>query len=200
MNTKLRLSHVRNLKSTNVTEIQFDSNRIQQIEKGVLKMLPNTIRSISISDNEFSYGDYLWEITTLPVEHINISELFKSHSLLQRDERCEHVDYQQNMDTEDDSTSQSTEQDTSDFHSNIFSAEVIPFPYRLKRFVYRKCMLRYEIPPVHVSDNIVEYLDGGENLFYSLIGPIRRLDYVWYLDLSSNVCSNVSKVFFKVYI
>ncbi|XP_052099451.1 toll-like receptor 4 [Mytilus californianus] len=185
MNTMIRRSHLRNLKKTNLTELQINSNRIQKIQKGALLYLPSSLRTISMSDNEFSYGDYLSDMMVVPAEHINISELFKSHIPLINEEQC---DYRNNSNCEEEKVEK---------HISSSSAIFVPLPYRLKSLVYRKCLIRYEIPPINLGGNKIEYLDGHQNMFYSLTGPLCPLDHLTYLDLSDNMSSNVSKVFFQ---
>ncbi|XP_071137904.1 toll-like receptor 4 [Mytilus edulis] len=185
MNTMIKRSHLRHLKKTNLTEIHVNSNRIQKVEKGALLYLPSSIRTISMSDNEFSYGDYLSEIMVVPVEHVNISELFKSHIPSNHEERCDHRN-------EINFPEEEVEKHISSIRPNF-----VPLPHRLKSFVYRKCLIRYEIPAMNLSENSIEYLDGHQNMFYSLIGPLCPLDHVTYLDLSDNMSSNISKVFFQ---
>ncbi|VDI51134.1 toll-like receptor 13 [Mytilus galloprovincialis] len=185
MNTMIKRSHLRNLKGTNLIELQVNSNRIQKMEKGALLQLPSTLRTISMSDNEFSYGDYLSDVIFLPVEHANISELFKSHIPSKYEERCEHRN-ESNFQEEEIKN-----------HISSIRPNFVPLPLRLKSIVYRNCLIRYEIPAMKMSENSIEYFDGHQNMFFSLIGPLCPLDHMRYLDLSGNMCSNVSKVFFK---
>ncbi|CAC5377353.1 unnamed protein product [Mytilus coruscus] len=185
MNTMIKLSHLRHLKKTNLTEIHINSNRIQKVQKGVLLHLPSSIRTISMSDNEFSWGEYLSEIMVVPVEHVNISELFKSHIPLIHEERCYHRN------------ESNCEEKEVEKHISSLQPNFVPLPHRLKSFVYRKRLIRYEIPPMNLSANTIEYLDGHQNMFYSLIGPLCPLDHLTFLDLSDNMSSNVSKVFFQ---
>ncbi|CAC5377358.1 unnamed protein product [Mytilus coruscus] len=185
MNTMIKRSYFRHLKKSNLTEIHINSNRIQKVQKGVLLHLPSSIRTISMSDNEFSWGEYLSEIMVVPVEHVNISELFKSHIPFIHEERCYHRN------------ESNCEEEAVEKHISSLQPNFVPLPHRLKSFVYRKCLIRYEIPPMNLSANTIEYLDGHQNMFYSLIGPLCPLDHLTYLDLSDNMSSNVSKVFFQ---
>ena len=186
MNTKFPLSLAKNLANTSLTELHLDSNRIQQAEIGVIENLPRTIRHLSLSDNEFSYGEYLLETTSLSTEFINVSLLFSTHSPHnEKIEECDEPEYcQQTITTITNSKLY--------FHQQIF-----PFPFKLKTAIYRQCQLRFEIPEFIVTENSLEYLDLSFNLFISWIGPMLYFKKLHYLDLSNNLCSNVSKVFFK---
>ncbi|XP_052099447.1 toll-like receptor 4 [Mytilus californianus] len=218
MNTKLMKSHVRYLRYTNITELHVDSNRIQQVEKGVISMLPHTIRNLYMSDNVFSYGSYLTEIFIMPVHFANISFLFNTHNP-EKEEICKHHD-------EEPSVNQRQQHDegfnmfeirpfhrlgkgqtnftfsklNSDSKLETFQSrdhpKFFPVPRLLKTLIYRQCQLRYEIPSLRFSDNTLEYLDGSSNIFYSWKGPLLNLNHVRFLNLSNNLCSYVSKVFF----
>lgn len=219
MNTKLKKSHVRYLRHTHITELHVDSNRIQQVEKGLIPMLPYTLRRLYMSDNVFSYGDYLSEIFLMPIYFANFSLLFNSH-MPDKEETCEQQNEEPavNQRQQEDEIStfdipsfhRSEKQQTNytvsklnndgklqkhDFksldHTNFF-----PIPRLLKTLIYRQCLLRYEIPNLRFSDNTVEYIDGSSNIFYSWKGPVLHLNHLRFLNLSNNLCSYVSKVFF----
>lgn len=57
--TKILKRHFENLKDTNLTEIYFEKNRLEQLEPGALQLLPNTIRMISFGENKLTQGRYI---------------------------------------------------------------------------------------------------------------------------------------------
>lgn len=186
MNTRLPRSMMKNLANTKLTELHLDSNRVQQIENGAIGSFPLTIRKIYCSDNEFSYGEYLFEIVVLPIEFFNVSLLFSTHIPDNKtEEECEEPDYfQQSI--------------TPITNSKLYvPPNPFPVPVNLTTVIYKQCQLRAEIAEFNVTENNLEYIDLSYNLFISWMGPMLFFTRLHYLDLSNNLCSNVSKVFFK---
>lgn len=60
--TELRRNDSKNLKYTNLTEIHLSSNRLEMVEEGAFISLPQTIRKVSIGDNNLVFGLYLLEL------------------------------------------------------------------------------------------------------------------------------------------
>ncbi|XP_076071601.1 toll-like receptor 4 [Mytilus galloprovincialis] len=190
MNTKILKQHLLHLNYTNVEELHGDSNRIQLIEEGTIQQLPTSIRKLFVSDNEFSYGQYVFDFITMQIEFVNASFLFSSRGNKEREEKCLRPDesycnqvYKPNY--------------TNEETMFRFTWRVLPIPGKLKTIIYKNCFLRYEIPQYTVLTNVVEYIDMSYNIFYSWIGPLLTFGHVYFLDFSNNICSNVSKVFFK---
>jgi Leucine-rich repeat (LRR) protein len=187
MNTKIPQSMTKNLANTKLTELHLDSNRVQQVEKGAISYLPHTIRHIYSSNNPLSYGEYLSEMVRLPIEFINISILYRSRIPdNKKEEVCDEPDYfQQTI--------------TPITNSKLYvPPEILRVPVNLKTLIYRQSELHFEIPEYHVTENnSLEYVDLSFNFFTSWIGPMLYFKKLHYLDLSNNLCSNVSKVFFK---
>ena len=179
MNTKFPLSLAKDLTNTKLTELHLDSNRVQA-KRGAIRNLPRTIRHLSLSDNEFSYGYYLLEVLWLPIDFMNVSLLFSTHSPHnEKIEECDEPEY-----------CQQTIRPITNSKCYVLS-KMFPVPVNLTTVIYRQCQLRFEIPEFNVTENSLEYADLSFNLFISWMGPML------YLDLSNNVCSNDSKVFFK---
>ena len=190
MNTKVLKRHLMHLKQTKLTELHADSNKIQLIEKGTLQELPITIKKIFLSDNELSYGEYLYDSIVVQAEFVNVSFLFNSRFDIEKKENCEH--------SEQSCCNQVCEQKK--YHDKTISnlyLPVLPVPMRLKVFHYRGCNLRYELQEAYVSNNMLEYADLSRNIFYSWTGPLLTFKHLYHLDLSDNLCSNVSNVFLK---
>ncbi|XP_052078473.1 toll-like receptor 4 [Mytilus californianus] len=192
MNTKVLKQHFMHLRYTNLEEMHGDSNRIQLLEDGAVQQLPSSIRKLFMSDNEFSYGQYFFDFITMQIEFVNVSLLFSSRRNNEREEICERPD------------ESCCNQECKPIHTpaeNIFRSnspwKILPIPRKLKKALYKECYLRYEIPQFTVSENILEYVDLSYNIFYSWIGPLLTFAHVQFLDLSNNICSNVSKEFFK---
>ncbi|CAC5389723.1 unnamed protein product [Mytilus coruscus] len=192
INTKTLRQHLSHLRSTKVEEIHGDSNRIQLIESGAVQQFPPSIRRLFVSDNEFSYGQYISECIFMRIEFINMSFLFSSRSNNEQEEKCKRTD--KSCCNRVCEQFQAPDETISRFNTKW---KFFPIPRNLKTALYKNCFLPYEIPQYTVSENIVKYIDLSHNIFYSWIGPLLTFNLLHFLDLSNNICSNVSKVFFK---
>ena len=183
---------------TNLTKLFAEGNKIQLFEKGALGMLPETLRYLSIGDNSFSYGDYLFDLYYLPIHFLNLSSLFKTHDpMVLRTELCDdHHEEGRNLN----SIAKHTQLTSSGFHmpphQEGYSLPPFKLPPNITTIIYKNCNLQYEIPPLLLSENKIQYIDASNNIFHSWMGPITHLDNLEYLDLSNNFCTNISKVFF----
>jgi hypothetical protein len=76
---QITIANFEKLIYTNLTKLSVEGNKIQMFEKGALRMLPQTLRYLSIGDNSFSYGHYFSDLYYLPVHCLNSSYLFQTH-------------------------------------------------------------------------------------------------------------------------
>ena len=189
LNTELQKSHILNLNHTHLVEIQMESNRIQLVEEGALLYFPQTIRNMSMSHNYFSFGSYIYDALAVPVQFLNLSYLGTPLYPFEPREFCNVPDR--------DVCDQTGRRKDVPGNLQQYKGTRIPIPPNLKTFIYKQCELRYEIPPLNFTENVIEYLDGSINMLYSWTGPLLSLDKVYNLNLSYNQCYNVSKVFFK---
>jgi hypothetical protein len=169
-----------------------------KFEKGALRMLPETLRYLSIGDNSFSYGNYFFDLYHLPIHFLNVSNLFKTHDpRVLRTELCDdHQEESRNLN----SIAKRTQLTSSGFsichHTRKGSLPMFPVPPNMTTIIYKDCNLKFEFPPLMWSGNKIQYIDFSNNVFHSWMGPIVPLDNLEYLDLSNNICTNISKVFF----
>ncbi|CAC5403891.1 TLR13 [Mytilus coruscus] len=200
LNTELLKCHIKNLRNTNIIEIHLDSNRLQLVEPGVLKMLPKTLKRVSIADNQFTYGEYLLDMFSVSVDDVNISYMGMSHYLKDMDEQCDTISLGgSSCGREPDIDQQSIKEiNKTDSLQTYVDDQFIPIfiPHQLKRIHFRQCKVRYYFPKLSLSNNLLEYIDASFNTFYDWRGPILNLKHLKFLDLSNNFCSNVSKIFF----
>ncbi|XP_061175903.1 toll-like receptor 4 [Saccostrea echinata] len=61
MGTKILVEDVEFLNYTKLKELHLDSNRIEMFEKTAICYLPKTIEFVSVSDNKFSFGKYVYD-------------------------------------------------------------------------------------------------------------------------------------------
>ncbi|XP_076105880.1 toll-like receptor 4 [Mytilus galloprovincialis] len=202
LNTIMTKCQVEPLRCTNLTEMQLAGNRLQIIESGALQYLPKTLKKISIADNEFSFGEYIKDVSDVTVEEVNASYMGLSHYLMDPDEICEHRQpgYSPCNESTDFYREFKIKRNIEDLHrQNAFLSlfGFVPIPMKLRKFHFRECKLRYYIPEMNFENNIVEFIDISFNAFYDWQGPITNLRYLTFLDISNNFCSKVSTEFFE---
>lgn len=59
MGTMILKRHLENLKHTNISEIYFEKNRLEQLEPQAIRLLRNCITLISFGENKLTTGRYL---------------------------------------------------------------------------------------------------------------------------------------------
>ncbi|KAL3848107.1 hypothetical protein ACJMK2_018986 [Sinanodonta woodiana] len=70
-------------------------------------------------------------------------------------------------------------------------------PPTLEEFHFQFADLRYEIPKLEFRNSSVKFVNISGNAFYKLTGPMVGLEKLETLDVSNNLCSNVSDRFFE---
>ena len=76
----LRLYHMHYLQNTSLEEVHLSSNRIDELGRGVLSHLPQTLQRITAADNRFKVGWYLLEVQSLEsLTFGNLSTQYKSY-------------------------------------------------------------------------------------------------------------------------
>ncbi|XP_071181343.1 toll-like receptor 4 [Mytilus edulis] len=204
LNTVLTKCVLKPLESTNITEISLNSNRLQLLEQGAIDFLPKSLKMLSVADNEFSFsGAYIYDVIKLFVHEVNISHMGMSHYLKNPDESCDHTletpsrcSYNPDMDTNVAIKTPNLNNDISNSLFSLFDDDIVLIPYQLRKLHLRECKLRYYLPYIRFSNNMLEYVDFSSNTFYDWQGPLDNLDQLKFLNLSSNYCSDVSNAFF----
>ncbi|XP_062607528.1 toll-like receptor 4, partial [Saccostrea cucullata] len=80
MGTKILVKDFKFLLYTELIELHLDSNRIEMIEDTAIRYLPKTIKFISVSDNKFTFGKYVCDVSYLEhMQKINISAQHLGH-------------------------------------------------------------------------------------------------------------------------
>ncbi|XP_071137362.1 toll-like receptor 4 [Mytilus edulis] len=192
MNTVVPVKFGEYLRNTSLVELHVDSNRIQEVDIGVLPNFPPSLDNISAADNDFSFGNYLYETLAMNISILNVSNLFSTHDI-----SSGHINKRQVS---------PAFQRTSEFVQNYIDTVLnrgygvnvhIPFPKNVKYFYIKRSLIRFTIPRCTLLSNSLVHFDGSENLVTAWIGPIYNIKTLKYLDLSSNFCSNISDFFFQ---
>ncbi|XP_071123510.1 toll-like receptor 4 [Mytilus edulis] len=195
MSTILKTSHIWYLNKTSLVRFEAAGNRIQRIESGALEYFPDSFESGNFRDNVFSIGEYLFDLMSICITFLDVSESFSSHNVFTSyTEEC--------IDPEDTVTVKSENNliDKVSFYVKTKSKDsdfIIPVPNKLKTFLISSSTLKYEISKISFTENELNSLSFSNNVLYTWTGPVTNVKNLTFLDLSSNYCSNVSKSFFS---
>nr|XP_022302643.1 toll-like receptor 13 [Crassostrea virginica] len=203
LGTELRIEDLRFLKYTNLKEIRLESNRIEQVENGATYFLPQSLEKISVGDNLFTFGLYIFEIISLQnLKSLNLSLLQTPHEfdVLKILHIC--VNKRRNVISDMDVyQSNETIIHAQEMHKALSTYNfTIPVPPNLEIIYAKEMALRYVIPKLKFSQNTVKELYLQRNTFYRWTGPIIGINHLRLLNLSNNFCSNVSRDFFSHFI
>ncbi|XP_063432699.1 toll-like receptor 4 [Mytilus trossulus] len=191
LTTEISIKHFQNFKNTTLETLHIEGNRIQLVESGALLYIPNTIRNVFAADNQFSFGGYIKDVLKTSIHFVNVSNMFTHHYPIEKPEMC---------DFPEDRCIRSEDGHKRYLHSVEEEQNNIPpyisVPPNMTKVIYRGCNLRFEIPFLLISSNKVKFIDASFNMFYSWKGPVTSFNYIEYLDLSNNFCTNVSNKFF----
>ncbi|VDI49643.1 Hypothetical predicted protein [Mytilus galloprovincialis] len=198
MSTLLKTSHIWNLRNTSVARFEAAGNRIQRVEYGAAKYFPKSFESVNVRDNAFSFGKYLFDLVRLPITSLDISESSSSHNVL--------TSYIETCDSQSDTFTMNSENNwLSDLRSRFdfkikkfdnFVAR-LPVPRKLRKISFTSSKMKFEIPKFGFITNELTHINFSDNILHTWTGPITNVNNMTVLDLSSNFCSNVSKIFFS---
>ncbi|XP_071121909.1 toll-like receptor 4 [Mytilus edulis] len=198
MSTFLKTSHIRNLRNTSLARFEAAGNRIQRVEYGAARYFPKSFESVNVRDNAFSFGKYLFDLVRLPITSLDISEISFSHNVL--------TSYIETCDSQSDTFTMNSENNwlsnlrsRFDFHLKQFVHFVarLPVPRKLRKISFTSSKMKFEIPKFGFITNELTNLNFSDNILHTWTGPITNVNNMTVLDLSSNFCSNVSKIFFS---
>ncbi|XP_052072964.1 toll-like receptor 4 [Mytilus californianus] len=204
LNTIMTTCEIKPLRRTNITQIYLNSNRMQLLEEGAMEFFPKTLKILSIADNEFSFaGRYIGDLFELTVHEVNMSYLGMSHFLKNFEESCDHTLVTPSRCNNNPDVYKKVafkgpnlNNDTSYTFFGSFGDEIVWIPSQLRKLHLRECKLRYYLPDITFSDNLLEYADFSSNTFYDWQGPLGNLNQLKFFNLSNNYCSKVSARFF----
>ncbi|CAC5399742.1 unnamed protein product [Mytilus coruscus] len=197
LNTEITITNFQNLKNTTLETLHIDGNRIQLVEPGALLHLPKTMQNLFAAENEFSYSGFIDDITKVPIQFANISNLFAVHNPTEVPETCDFVE-NRCIRSKDGNQRLSELYMHPQLKENKTYPAFIPVsvPPNLTTFICKGCNLRYEIPLVFITSNKLKHIDASSNIFFSWTGPLESLNNLEYVNMSNNFCSNISKNFF----
>lgn len=207
--TKILKRHFENLKQTNISEIYFEKNRLEQLEPGALRLLPKTITTISFGANKLTQGRYLIDFFFLQnIRVMNMSVQLRPppypESIF---ERC--TEKQDVLQSPEPYVKKGNipEMENNNYKSvkNDFISRrwwdgflvTIYLPKTLEIFYANMSRLYRSIPEFGFNATGAGEIYVQDNFLYSWDGPIHGIENIKIMDLSNNFCSHISKSFLK---
>ncbi|KAL3848108.1 hypothetical protein ACJMK2_018987 [Sinanodonta woodiana] len=267
LSVQLNNEHLEFLDQTNIKELFLDENQIELIDSNSGNICPKSMVKLSIIDNKFIFGFYIFQAYTCKslkifhggyqhtthIPYTQTTELkhvptpIEDCTLMYNIESCKHdinkticIDkndehirkflsnsnisgdlrstehsnsipslkqYSKSMPSVIQSISlpagNSNKQNINSTHvsekTTDFSDKGISFnvPPMLEEFHFQFADLKYEIPKIKFINGSVKFINVSGNSFYKLTGPLVGLEKLETLDVSDNLCSNVSNQFFE---
>jgi Leucine-rich repeat (LRR) protein len=193
--TMLCRSHLVQLTNTSLKELSLAGNRLEWMERGVLKGLPKTLKKLSLADNRLSSGMYSFEYQMLPnLKELNLSYQLNPPSLV-------HKLFQNCNENPD-----------------LYSCPVmyVPHPFsedeplqkkpkphiifyispKLERVHWASSRLYGTLGEFGINTSTLKYLDMQNNIWFKWSGPLHGFETLETVDFSRNFCSKVSTQFF----
>ncbi|XP_048243659.1 toll-like receptor 4 [Haliotis rufescens] len=191
-----------NLQNTSLETLKANDNRIELIHKNVFRLLPNTLKTVSIRNNRLTYGAYIWYLQNLT--GLVSLDLSSTRGLLKLP-FAEPDNYSRDL-----SSHHQTDNCLTTPRREIYLGDVLherslqhqqnitPFgvPPKLKTLKYTDCKLAYDLSKLYFAENSLRHVDLSYNILALWFGPVYGLENVTHLDLSGNLAMYIKKDFF----
>ncbi|XP_062592269.1 toll-like receptor 4 [Saccostrea cucullata] len=218
---EVKIEDLRFLRYTNLKEIDISSNRIELFENRALSFLPDSLKRVSIADNNLSFGYYVFDISSMKgLEWLEASSQGITHSpydfIYNRPCHDTLVKKKTSLSISKNDLSHNTfdlgnksrlkrniKQEMKVKMVDIFQRKKlsivfnISLPENLKSIFFNQSGLHYRIKSFNFSRNKVENLYLQDNILYSWMGPISGVNNLKIVNLSNNFCAKVYESFFQ---
>uniref|UniRef100_A0A8W8JHP2 TIR domain-containing protein n=1 Tax=Magallana gigas TaxID=29159 RepID=A0A8W8JHP2_MAGGI len=206
--TKILKRHFENLKHTNISEIYFEKNRLEQLEPGAFRLLPNTITSISFGENKLTQGRYILDyffLQNIRVYNISVQlrpppfpESIFEQCAEKTDVLHENKQYFDNEDIQE-KEGNKYESMMNDFIGSKWNEHHVTFyiPKTLEVLYANMSRLYGTVPEFGINATGAREIYAQDNFLYSWDGPVHGMENIKIMDLSNNFCSHISKSFLK---
>ncbi|XP_061168842.1 toll-like receptor 4 [Saccostrea echinata] len=200
-----RYEYTKYLSKTNLKTLSLASNRISFFENQIFKHLPDSLEVLNVGDNTLSFGIYLFllhELKGLKILNASFQDSFHLQDTIMYN--CNDSGYRQqclNIDHEINTTVSygNLWNVENSHHSTSSGAYIIVYlPPNIEKIYFHDNMFKMELHryDFNVTNRKLTHLFLQNNIFYKFIGPLKGLQSVQYLDLSNNLCTDISPTFF----
>lgn len=198
--------HLLYLKNTKISEINFEKNRLEYFELGLLTLLPNTLTTFSLGEITLAQGIYVIDYFFFQNRQFyNTSVQMRTipYRTSYRYFHCQNEKYNPalwyfyfNWMEYD---NQQCEASASTFISRRNEQHIITIdiPKSVKVFYANMRRLHRNIPELRLNASGLREIYMQDNILYTWDGPIHGIEKVEIANLSNNFCSHISKSFLK---
>ena len=190
------------LRNTSLKEIRLNSNRLAIVEVNALYLLPSTLEVIFAEDNDLIYGPYALQIGCLSnLRRLELSCQSTNHYNVRL--------YNAELDVQEKRNDTSCGCEVSNLppkqncpflQNKTLSPLDFTLPISLKVMNFRKANLQLDpVPQIRLNitiRNSIESIDFSSNKLYTFSDVFLTLDQLEHVNLSNNVCTNISRRFF----
>ncbi|XP_056013705.1 toll-like receptor 4 [Ostrea edulis] len=209
--SKILRHHLINIDNTNLTEIHIEKNRLEQLEPGVIRNFPKTIRIFSMGENKLTQGRYIIDyffLANLRVLNISVQlrpPPYPSSIFEDCKEKTDEYDYTRtnpfeertHVTIKDFYTIRETSMQDSDSKSERKRIFTFYLPRFLETLYANASRLYTKIPEFGINGSSLREIYVQNNFFYSWNGPVHGAEGIQILDLSNNFCFYISPHFLK---
>lgn len=193
--TMILKRHLENLKHTNISEIYFEKNRLEQLEPQALRLLPINLTLISFGENKLTTGRYLIDFSFLQnIRVYNMSLQLRPppypESIFDTCKEKSDV-LAAKFDVSETKRAPLSFLPSKSWHLNW----TIILPKSLKVLYANMSRLFSRIPECGINATGLRELYIQDNFLFSWDGPVRGIENVEIADMSNNYCSHISKSF-----
>ncbi|XP_046577158.1 LOW QUALITY PROTEIN: toll-like receptor 4 [Haliotis rubra] len=162
------------LKHTCIQRLYIGHNFIEALEEGVFDFYPSSLELLSIVDNRFTVGAYVYNVRKAKgLKSLDMSDMSITHNFFW--EFPNHLRMKRHLEQM--------------FHG----------PPDLENVTVRNYEMKSVIPDMHINLPKITFLDASNNVMTKWIGPIKGLESLKRADLSNAFCSYIKKSFFSAF-
>ncbi|XP_062619329.1 toll-like receptor 4 [Saccostrea cucullata] len=197
--TTLCREHLAELSQTSIKELNLAGNRLEWMEMGVLKNLPESLENFSLAYNRLSTGMYSFEYSFLAgLKEIDLSHQLNPPSIITKVfQACN-----ENQDEHICSTEYVSDPfiKSEQFENKPGLILTFTFPPKLEVLLWESSRLYGRLMSFGIKTASLRSIYMRNNIWYNWIGPLYGFENVTTVDLSMNFCNNLSTEFFTYFL
>lgn len=173
----------KHLENTLLETLDISTNRIFYIDPSFVEFLPKSLKILSLRHNNIGDAKFLEKLVRL--ENLKtLDASYQNHYALTRITR--DSDNKNDNSTQDQANPNVTAKLRHMFFSPFSKPDEIPLPRGLENIYMSNIKLNYPVPMAQFGKNKLTLLDASQCMLTALLGPVRGLDHLKYLNLSHN--------------
>ena len=171
---------------TLIKHLNVSGNMWETIERGSIDKFPPDLEVLDISDNRPIFTPYFFEIEKLRnLKVLHANKLNSYHPINMFDKKTLYREMLSNTGKNED-------------QSQEVGFCFLPLPPKLEEVYCRDSMIPFDIPHIAVCpENSLRLIELNHNALGQWFGPLEGFNKLEHIDLSLNLCDNISDTFFN---